>query len=165
MFASGFVSRRSDQIAQQVAAAVADVEDQHAAAFGHQAHQRGAHAAELGVGLSAGENGLIGGTDGLFDHTSNGAARFGAFAQAAQHLFHGHGAGDLAGRGAAHAVTDDIDSVFGGVAECIFIGRAFAADVGKPRQLNSERHHRQENSPAVQFTRFSCAGLVSYAAQ
>ena len=52
-------------VAQAITSAVSDVEHQHVALLDHQAHQRGAHAAESIVTLGAGEDGLVGGAYGL----------------------------------------------------------------------------------------------------
>ena len=59
---------------------------------------------------------------------ATGRSRCGA-AQKAHHLIHCDGTGDLPCRRAAHAVANNIDSVLDGEAECIFVGRTFAAAI------------------------------------
>jgi len=147
-------------VAQAVAAAVADVEDPYAVLGfrlirrqrGEQADQGGAHAAEAEVALGAGVDGFVGGDDGFFGDGGEGQ-RVVAVAVAIENVFVFYGmvgvlfgnsfrdqaedfvdrerAGDFAGCGAAHAVTDDIDSMLDGVAKGIFIGGALAAAIGK----------------------------------
>ena len=74
-------------------------------------------------------------------------------AEQAQHLVHRQGAGDLPGRGAAHAVTDHIDAVLDGETECIFVGRALAAAVGNRRSRVVDDSRGQKQTPIAQFTR------------
>ena len=54
-----------------------------------------------------------------------------AFCDQAEDFFNGQGAGDFAGCGSAHAVADQVDAVFDGVAEGVFVGGALAATIGK----------------------------------
>ena len=119
-----------DARAQPVASAVAHIEHQHAAFLGDEAHQGGAHAAELVIALGAGVDGLVGRANGLFGCLLQGRRSPGAAGQQAQGFIHGQGTGDLSSRGAAHAVADNVNPVLDRESECIFVGRAFATAVG-----------------------------------
>ena len=80
----------------------------------------------------AGIDGLVGGADGLFDSLFERNALITA-AEGRSTSPTASGACNLAGRGATHAVADNIDSVLGGDAEGIFVGRAHAAAIGNRR--------------------------------
>ena len=136
-------------VAQPVTAAVADVEHPDAALLRHQAHQGGAHAVELHIALGAGEDGLVGGADGLFGrlgqrHSPVRTPALRAAAKQAQHLIHRDGAGNFTSRGSAHAVADDVDSILDGEPECVFVGRALAAAVGSRRSRVADYSRGQE---------------------
>src|SRR5579859_4439504 len=138
-------------VAQAIAAAVADVEYPDAAVFfghaGEQGYQRGAHAGQARVALGAGVDGVVGGDYRFFGDAGQGVMRGAAvffavacrvnrsavsdsvrysfcdaFGDQLEDFVDGERAGDFAGGGAAHSVADDVDAVFDGVAEGVFIG-------------------------------------------
>src|ERR1700728_4856380 len=116
------------RVAKAVTAAVADVEDPCVALVDEQSHQGSAHAAEVLASLGAGEDGLIGSVDGQLGIIGQRIFR-GAAGEQPHHFVDGKRTGDLAGCGAAHAIANNIHSVFDGKPECVFVGGAFAAAV------------------------------------
>src|ERR1035441_4010492 len=140
--------------AKAVTSAVASVEAANAALLDDQGYHRGAHAAEFGVGLRTGVDGFVGGEDGLVDHFLERHVGSAAGEQAHEFI-DSEGTGYLPGRRAAHAVADEIDAVLSGVAECIFVGEAFAAPVGYRRSRIVDDSRGQLETPLAKFTRVS----------
>ncbi len=151
--------------AEAVTAAVADVDDPEAGVvidIGKDADEGGAHAAEAGVALSAGVDGIVRGLDGLFGDggecggwvawDAQGEAFCDALGDQAENLIDGERAGDFTGSGTAHAVAYDVDAMFDGVSESIFIGRTLAATIGNSGGGMAQNGGGQRSLPESKFT-------------
>jgi len=137
-------------VAEQVAAAVADMRDPcgvcSTVIVNEHGHEGCAHAVERAVFLCALKNGEVGSADSLLEAglrvirggnswTGRPIAagldrRHGTVSNAVQERLKSQIAGEFTGRGSAHAVADDKNAVFGGSGAGVLVFAADAAGMG-----------------------------------
>jgi hypothetical protein len=121
--------------ADEIGAAVADVDQGEVVAVQAGGDERGAHAAKRGVHRCVGEDGAVGGGNGAGERTARAFVAvfteiFELLAGDGEEGFTGEVAGDLATGGAAHAVADDVEAEFVVAAEAVLVDAAKQAKVG-----------------------------------